>query len=493
MDALAIDELLRLVFQHCDHHDNFCNALVSKKWSQEALSALWSHLDTPYPLLTLLAPMVKKDIKYEFERPLWSHDWTVFQKYSWRVHRISFPSIGSTLYHHSIFTEIALTKPHGDLIPNLQNLVCQPYSLCDFIPLLLNRRLADLTITGISGTSLTKVKSLLSYLPERCPTLRRLDLRIFEYDYTEIGLEVLLAPLSSLTKLEIAPATLTPLVMHALSCLPRLEHVQSTHRWPTRNPNRLPRPPVDTSERFTSLRLLEISTDNVPPFLETYRLDNLRKLVLEADTQQTREQHLRFFEIISHSCPQLETLHLGNSSHDRPSELPLATWETFAPLRRLPRLADLSLVDLPMSTPTLLYLAENLPSLTRLDLRRSSTIDGTPAFPISVLPQLAVIRPQLVFLGLCMDTSVPAPAVAFEENERFRYLAELNVGPSRLDSPVLDVATYLSGILPEGCQLSRLFDGWSGDEGESWESWEPVIEMVSALNLDKKVSCQAAS
>ncbi|KAL4250851.1 F-box domain-containing protein [Pleurotus pulmonarius] len=493
MDALAVDELLRLIFQHCDRHDNFSNALVSKKWSEEALSALWKHLDSMHPLLSLLAPLVEKDMFHTFERPIWSSDWTIFRKYSWRVHNILFPIVGSTLYHHSVFTEIALTKPHGDLIPNLRNLVCQPYSLCDFIPLLLNQRLVDLVITGIAGTSLSKAKSLLSYLPERCPTLRRLDLRIFEHDYTEIGLEVLLTPLSSLTELKIAPATLTPLVMHALACLPSLEHIRSTHRWPTRNPNRLPRPPVDTAERFTSLRLLEISTDNIPPFLEPYRLNNLRKLVLEADTQQTREQHLRFFEIISKSCPRLETLHLGNRSHDRPSELPLATWETFAPLRRLPRLADLSLVDLPMSTPTLLYVAENLPSLTRLDLRRSSTIDGTPAFPISVLPQLAVIRPQFVFLGLCMDTSVPSPAVAFEENEQFRHLAELNVGPSRLDSPVPDVATYLSGILPEGCQLSRLFDGWSGDEGESWESWVPVIEMVSALNLDKKVSCQAAS
>lgn len=92
-----------------------------------------------------------------------------------------------------------------------------------------------------------------------------------------------------------------------------------------------------------------------------------------------------------------------------------------------------------------------------------------------------------------MDTSLPSPAVAFEDNERFRYLAELNVGPSRLDSPVLDVATYLSGILPEGCQLTRLFDGWIDDEGESWESWVPVIEMVSALTLDKKASRQAAA
>lgn len=384
--------------------DNFRNALVSKKWSQEALSALWNHLDTPHPLLTLLAPMVEKEgihvctpydqllrdlltpleTQQEFERPLWSHDWTIFRKYSWRVHRISFLYIETKLYCHSVFTEIALTKPQGDLIPNVRNLVCQPYSLCDFIPLLLNGRLADLTIAGITGTSLSKAKSLLSYLPGRCPTLRHLDLRIFEYDYTEIGLEVLLTPLSSLTELEIAPATLTPSVMHALACLPRLEQIRSTHRWPTRNPNRLPRPPVDTGERFTSLRLLEISTDNVPPFLETYRLDNLCKLVLEANIQQTQEEHLRFFEIISQSCPQLETLHLGNRSHDRPSELPLAAWETFAPLRRLPRLADLSLIDLPMSTSALLYLAENLPSLTRLDLRRSSTIDGTPAFPISL-------------------------------------------------------------------------------------------------------------
>lgn len=59
MDALAIDELLRHIFQYCDRRDNFSNALVSKKWSEEALSALWKHLDAMYPLLSLLAPLVK--------------------------------------------------------------------------------------------------------------------------------------------------------------------------------------------------------------------------------------------------------------------------------------------------------------------------------------------------------------------------------------------------------------------------------------------------
>ncbi|KAF7416383.1 hypothetical protein PC9H_002648 [Pleurotus ostreatus] len=492
MDVLAIDELLRHIFQYCDRRDNLNNALVSKKWSEEALSALWKHLDAMYPLLSLLAPLVKsKDNSSlrEFERPLWSYDWTIFRKYSWRVYTIVYSSIGSELYSHSVFTEIALSKPQGDLIPNLRNLACTPYSLCDFIPLLLNRRLVDLTIGGTTGKSLPKVKSLLSYLPDRSPMLSRLKLQIFDYEYTEIGLDVFLSPLSRLNELEIGPATLTPCVIRALACLPSLEHIRSTHQWDTRTPNRLPHPPVDTSERFTSLRLLEISTDNVPLFLEPYKLNALRKLVLQPHTQQTREQHLRFFEVISACCPQLEILQLEKwrNGSERPSKLAPAAWETFAPLRHLTRLTELCLIDLPMTTPGLLYLAENLPSLKHLDLRRSTTTDGTPAFPISVLPQLAVIRPQLTFLCLCLDTSLSALAMTFD-NARFRCLAELNVGPSCLDSSPLEVATYLRGILPEECRLTRLWDGWSGAGEERWNSWEPVIEMLPALLLNQGTS-----
>lgn len=324
--------------------------------------------------------------------------------------------------------------------------------------------------------------------------LSRLDLRIFQHEYTEIGLDVLLTPLSRLTELEIAPALLTPRVMHTLACLPRLQHIRSTHRWPISSQNQLSRPPVDTSERFTSLRLLEISTDNVPPFLEIYKLNNLRKLVLEPDTQQTREQHFRFFEIISSCCPQIEILQLKFCRNgSEPEKMSLATWESFAPLRHLTRLTDLSLIDLPMTTSALLYLAENLPSLTHLALRRSSTIDGTPAFPISVLPQLAVIRPQLVYLCLCLNTSLPASVVTFEYNERFRCLAELNVGPVGLHSPAPEVATYLSGILPVGCRLTRLWDGWSDDGEERWNSWEPVISILPALMINQLTSREAGS
>ncbi|KAF9495910.1 hypothetical protein BDN71DRAFT_806780 [Pleurotus eryngii] len=184
------------------------------------------------------------------------------------------------MYSHSVFTEIALTKPQGDLIPNLRNLACSPYSLCDFIPFTsqpTSRRSDYWSFTGM-------------ILPK---------LQIFEYEYTERSLDVLLNPLSSLTELEIAPATLTSCVMHALACLPDLEHIRSTHRWPTRTTNQLPHPPVDTSERFTSLRVLETSANST-----TYANSCSSQM-------PSRPENLRFSEIISSCYPQLGALHLG--------------------------------------------------------------------------------------------------------------------------------------------------------------------------------------
>lgn len=61
---MATPELLRLVCEHCTHAENYNNALVSKTWSNEALSVLWHELYTLAPLLSLLAPLKDVDDFY---------------------------------------------------------------------------------------------------------------------------------------------------------------------------------------------------------------------------------------------------------------------------------------------------------------------------------------------------------------------------------------------------------------------------------------------
>lgn len=55
--VLATVELLRNIFNHSLRGQNCRNALVSKTWSDEALSVVWYRLESSLPLLTLLGPM----------------------------------------------------------------------------------------------------------------------------------------------------------------------------------------------------------------------------------------------------------------------------------------------------------------------------------------------------------------------------------------------------------------------------------------------------
>lgn len=64
----ATSELLRLVCGFCSSIQNRHNALVSKRWSNEALSVLWYELDSLAPLLALLAPLKLVDNKNLYVR-----------------------------------------------------------------------------------------------------------------------------------------------------------------------------------------------------------------------------------------------------------------------------------------------------------------------------------------------------------------------------------------------------------------------------------------
>ncbi|KAL4259850.1 Leucine-rich repeat domain superfamily protein [Pleurotus pulmonarius] len=496
MAALAIAEILRHIFRYCDQSDNYRNSLVSKKWSGETLGALWYHLDSLSPLLSLLAPLVdQEDWTHTFGRPLWSHDWAIFQEYSWRVHTISF---GRTLYSPSVFTDIALSRPQGDLIPNLESLVCQSYDISGLLPLFLNERLARLTVHS-SGRELHKVKPLLSYLPDRCPVLRYLDLQIHEVNPEEIGFETLLSSLSRLAELHIAPALLTPCIVHALASLPSLESLVSTNRWPIPEQKEPLRPLVDIRQWFPSLTTLELSGSfaYLISFLEAYKPNSLRRLTLDPDAQETREQHHALFQAVSSCCPKIQTLHLVNweiwEEREPPSEMPPATWNSFEPLLTLSDLTDLAIIDLPITTSTLIYLAENIPSLRRIALRRSSTVDGSPAFPIDILPQLSKTRPELEYLCLCVDTSPSLSTVTVQENERFQHLRTLDVGPSPLVSETLDIAVYLNGILPEECQIIWHWDPYCNDREYVWEGWERVDYILSSFVRDRKAAREATA
>lgn len=197
----------------------------------------------------------------------------------------------------------------------LPKVICQPYNISSFLPLFLNERLARLTVESSesSGSDLDKVKPLLSYLPDRCPTLRHLNLRVHEVHREDMGFEGLLSPPFRLTEPEIPPTPLTPCVMHALAILESLESpLSTTHLWPIPEQKQPLRPLVDIRHWFSSLTTLELSGSFVYliSFLQAYNPSGLRHLTLDPDAHKTREQHHTLYQIVTSCCPKLEKLYL---------------------------------------------------------------------------------------------------------------------------------------------------------------------------------------
>jgi hypothetical protein len=55
--VLAMPELLAMIFNGLEHHDNFNNAIVCRRWSETALNALWHTVDDVIHLFRMLAPL----------------------------------------------------------------------------------------------------------------------------------------------------------------------------------------------------------------------------------------------------------------------------------------------------------------------------------------------------------------------------------------------------------------------------------------------------
>lgn len=101
------------------------------------------------------------------------------------------------------------------------------------IPLLVHEGLANLTI-GFSTNPehLDGQRSMVTYLPDRCPNLTRLDFRASSPIYTDIGLAAVLSALPRLVELHVTPQLLTQQAICNLALLPRLEYLNSTWEFP---------------------------------------------------------------------------------------------------------------------------------------------------------------------------------------------------------------------------------------------------------------------
>ncbi|KAF4591278.1 hypothetical protein EYR40_009881 [Pleurotus pulmonarius] len=431
------------------------------------------------------------DASQGFDRHIRPSDWITFQKYSWRVHEICVDFEG-TDYAASAFIDIASSRPVADLLPNLRRLTYHDGgSSFQFLPLLIPATLTHiaLTLAASSEADLTICKDVISYLPEKAPNLQSLDISIpTDFDAVsdpDLGVEILLPALPHLKNV-VLPSCFLPSCLRPLAHLPALETVilDSIHR------QTLDIEGLRFHDAFPSLTRLAItwySFKEVAALLHTCTPNSLRKLSVSSSKMEHISAFSHLFDVACSVCPDLQTISLdGKWRKNSATPQQAAPDDFFRILHRRPNLTSLILSDTPplfLDIKTLSDLLIGLPLLRVLCLGEFPA--HSPTLPLSSLSKLAPLCPHMEHLELYMDTrSVPdTTSTGPNDTECFKRLKSLNVGASPLGSPAIEVTSFLSSILPEGCRLSRSYDDAIPIEHRisKYDTWKPVVDFLPMM------------
>ncbi|KAF9491221.1 hypothetical protein BDN71DRAFT_1510587 [Pleurotus eryngii] len=475
-------DILRRIFKHSDSSQNYHNALVSKIWSNQALSILWRTLDSLLPLLRLLGPMTlvsrqKGGPYYKYDRLIRSEDWDVFRRYAWRVRRIDNGYLWHPNFCDSVFMDIIIasrTLSTVELLPNLQSLSSEDTLFIQkWIPLFINKSLSalDLQVSGlVDGHLLTRT---LSHLPHLCPKLRNLLLSTeFELDDAP-QFDAALSSLLLLKELVLSSRLLSLLMINTLAHLPYLESF-TIMSYNMDEESILPAMPL--SDAFPSLRTFASDTigfRSIVSFLEAYEPRELHTLYVHSASTESHATYQSIFAAVASACPSIKDIHLQSRL--------VADIECIADplLSTIPfHLLDLTSLKLISPPPLKLdvgcmkALLAALPSLHTLKLLETT---GPPTLPLSALSELAPLCPAMRFLTLYLDTkhvSASAPP-----NTMFSCLEVLDVQSSPLESAARDVATFLGSVLPLACVVKHSHY----TDGPERMKWGPVVDFLPLI------------
>ncbi|KAG9221509.1 hypothetical protein CCMSSC00406_0009498 [Pleurotus cornucopiae] len=474
-------DILWRIFEYSNSSQNYHNALVSKIWSNEALSVLWRTLDSLLPLLRLLGPMTlvsKQDELpyYKYERLIHSENWVLFRRYAWRVRKIEYDDMSPhPNFSDSVFMDIIIssrTLSGIELLPNLHRLSSNDTPLIQkWLPLFINKSLSALDLQASGSADMHLLTRTLSHLHHLCPNLRNLSL------LTKLELDdapqfnATLSSLPLLNEVELSTSLLCPATLSTLAHLPHLESFAIATIDDEESTLRV----MPLSDAFLSLRTFSsdsVGFRSIVSFLEAYEPRELRTLVVYSTNAETHAAYQSLFAVVASACPNtimqsLLVIDFEPSIVD-PSSTPL--------LLTIPyHLLDLTLLVLSCPPPLNLdvgcmkALLAALPSLHTLELIDEA---GAPTLPLSALSELAPLCPVMRFLTLYLDTRHIAASAP--PDTIFPCLEVLDVLTSPLESSARNVAIFLGSILPPKCVVRHLH---YGDQMK----WEPVVDFLPLI------------
>lgn len=220
----------------------------------------------------------------------------------------------------SVFIDIAMSRPPGDLLPNLSRLTyVDDLSSFQFIPLFISPSLVYLNLSLMNDDTCEVIcKETLSYLPEKAANLEHIVLHAsFAVDTETVDslqLDLLFSSLSNLKTVQIAPCFFVPSSIHGLGQLQGLQSL--TIPFDGNNP---PKPlniitPSNTFSEFSSLTKFVTewnSFQDVISFLDANNTPVLRSLLVSSHEAEDSDMFVRLLEVALSICPYLEDIALS--------------------------------------------------------------------------------------------------------------------------------------------------------------------------------------
>lgn len=520
--VLEIPEILELIFSFVDERSNTANALVCKKWFDQALNLVWRDVSDLSRLFKILSPLTPEDGKgggpFSFEQQwvsysillltsghdhssqVFSHslqasDWERFSRYARRVRSIYFNCKDKKKnISPRVFDEIGRTRLTFNIFPNLRELawITDDYDRMRLCSLFMHDSVSHFTIS-LPRNAITQVSSFFDEVVLRMPTLTHLDLRFASpASSMEAELSSLIRGFPKLHRIILPLFTITNKILEELSRLQSLGTIQFEFM-PTQGQGALSDvvnfAPKFQEGAFPALWDLSISAKlpDATKFLSSeFGPTNLTSFYVHVLSTAEPSEVTDFLTAVANHCQRLTHLYVDlliSTTDETAEAIPTKerlTWNDIRPVLLLPKLVAFELRwDRPLSITleNIEELAVKWPSLEVLLLNCEPTDPSEPsALNLSALLPFAQHCPKLEELGLYItasgeDSDLPIPFTP--DIKPFKSLKRLCMGLSRISDPG-PVALFLSQICPLGCEVTS---------GVTWPEGFGVLE--TTLNSER--------
>ncbi|KAG6812042.1 hypothetical protein H0H92_004626 [Tricholoma furcatifolium] len=471
-----------------------------------ALDIIWKEVTDLRPLLSLLVPLEKApsgDVTWhKFIRPLEYSDWDRFERYRYRVHKLSYsPSEteGRSFIHDSVFDDIMWRRP-GDkiVLPRMHTLEWfGPMKLC---ALFMHNGVRNLTLCfPRDGLDVSRaIGDIIALMPE----LSILDLRYFTALPSEAEINRLLSGLPNLKRITLPAPFLTNTITETasqLGCLDRLAFWYGHGFDQPSQANISGFTPVLSNSSFPVLtklitrvpyqKVLKVLAHSSPP-------SNLTLLFLQSRVVEHPSVLFDLTTAIARACPLIEKLQFDyltptgvaiENNLPAPDQGHRISFHTLSPLLKCTNLSVFTIshkYPLDLRLGDMERIATSWPAIRHLVFNHQPSHLGHTDLTLDALVPLARRCPKLGYLGIFLDAD-PTPSKPSPQSQppSFKSLKTLCLGvsPIQHESHVL---VFLGRICRQNIVIKCTDNNLIGnDQGLQLrlEKWKKVNELLPSM------------